>query len=53
MPHESDSLRANPQNAVALRQLIRRARDAGAGRSGAVACPGCDNRAGSATNSEQ
>ena len=53
MPHESDSSGANLRHTIALRQLIRRARDAGAGRSGAVACPGCDNRAGSATNSEQ
>jgi hypothetical protein len=53
MPHESDSSRANPHNAVALTQLIRRVNNAVAGRSRPRPCMGCDNRAGSAADSEQ
>jgi hypothetical protein len=53
MPHESDSSRANPHNAVALTQLIRRVNNAVAGRPRPRPCTGCDNRAGSAADSEQ
>jgi hypothetical protein len=45
MPHESDSSRANPHNAVALTQLIRRVNNAVACRSRPRPRTGCDNRA--------
>jgi hypothetical protein len=48
MPHESDSSRANPHNAVALTQLIRRVNNAVACRSTPRPRTGCDDRAGSA-----
>ena len=53
MPHESDSSRADPHNAVTLSQLIRRVNNAGACRSRPRPRTGCDERAGSATDSEQ
>jgi hypothetical protein len=46
MPLESDGSRANPHNAVALPQLIRRVNNAVARRSGPRPRTGRDDRAG-------
>jgi hypothetical protein len=51
MPHESDSSRANPHNAVALTQLIRRVNNAVGCRSRPRPRTRCHDDAGNAPQS--